>query len=237
MSVAKPRRHGLSGMSKTSSEPAFPLAAADAAAELVRWLGYLSHEKRMSPRTVEAYQRDVRQFLDFLSGHLGRKATLAALARLAPLDVRAFMAARRSDGIGSRSLMRMLAGVRSFARFLERRGGAQHSCAPILQHGLHVERDDEVVLDQQHGHAVEHSGRRAFAAGQSARPALRQPCRRKREHPCGALWADAAHTTVTRVERIEAWASRRERAFPAALDPHAMACAPVVRRIAWRPCR
>ena len=32
------------------------------------------------------------------------------------------MAARRADGIGSRSLMRMLAGARSFARFLERNG-------------------------------------------------------------------------------------------------------------------
>ena len=36
--------------------------------------------------------------------------------------MRAFMAARRADGISSRSLMRMLAGVRSFARFLERNG-------------------------------------------------------------------------------------------------------------------
>ena len=32
------------------------------------------------------------------------------------------MAARRADGAGSRSLMRVLAGVRSFARFLERNG-------------------------------------------------------------------------------------------------------------------
>ena len=32
------------------------------------------------------------------------------------------MAARRADGIGGRSLMRALAGVRSFARFLERNG-------------------------------------------------------------------------------------------------------------------
>ena len=48
--------------------------------------------------------------------------TLAALSALAPRDVRAFMAARRSAGIGSRSLMRALAGTRSFASFLERNG-------------------------------------------------------------------------------------------------------------------
>jgi integrase/recombinase XerC len=42
------------------------------------------------------------------------------LAKLTPQDVRAFMAARRADGIGGRSLMRGLAGMRSFARFLER---------------------------------------------------------------------------------------------------------------------
>jgi integrase/recombinase XerC len=42
------------------------------------------------------------------------------LAKLTPQDVRAFMAARRADGISGRSLMRGLAGMRSFARFLER---------------------------------------------------------------------------------------------------------------------
>jgi integrase/recombinase XerC len=47
---------------------------------------------------------------------------LRELAALTPQDVRAFMAARRADGIGSRSLMRGLAGARSFARFLERNG-------------------------------------------------------------------------------------------------------------------
>jgi integrase/recombinase XerC len=99
-----------------------PGAAAEVAAELIRWRGFLAHEKRMSPKTVEAYERDVRQLLAFLTAHLGRPVTLAALARLAPLDLRAFMAARRAEGIGSRSLMRMLAGARSFARFLERNG-------------------------------------------------------------------------------------------------------------------
>jgi integrase/recombinase XerC len=109
-------------MSKPTNEQQLPFASADIAAELVRWLAYLGAERRMSPKTVEAYARDARQFLAFLCEHLGQRASLATLVRLKPLDVRAFMAARRRDGIASRSLMRMLAGVRSFARFLERNG-------------------------------------------------------------------------------------------------------------------
>ena len=98
------------------------LAAPDVAAEIGRWLGYLGAERRMSPKTLEAYARDVGQFLDFLSQHLGGAPSLKALARLSPADVRAFMAARRSEGLSSRSLMRVMAGTRSFARFLERNG-------------------------------------------------------------------------------------------------------------------
>jgi integrase/recombinase XerC len=98
------------------------LAAPDVAAEIGRWLGYLGAERRMSPKTLQAYARDVGQFLDFLTQHLGGAPSLKALARLSPADVRAFMAARRSDGMSSRSLMRVMAGTRSFARFLERNG-------------------------------------------------------------------------------------------------------------------
>jgi integrase/recombinase XerC len=98
------------------------LAAPDVTTEIARWLDYLGAERRMSPKTLEAYARDVGQFLDFLAGHLGGAPSLKALAKLSPADVRAFMAARRGDGLSSRSLMRVLAGARSFARFLERNG-------------------------------------------------------------------------------------------------------------------
>src|SRR5262249_51857390 len=94
--------------------------ATDVATEVARWLMHLGTERRMSPKTLEAYRRDVEQLLAFLAGHLGGAPSLVDLARLAPADVRAFMAARRAAGIGSRSLMRTLAGARSFARFLAR---------------------------------------------------------------------------------------------------------------------
>jgi integrase/recombinase XerC len=92
------------------------------AVEIQGWLRYLGAERRMSPKTIEAYRRDVLQFLAFLADHLGGAPSLKALAALSPADVRAFLAARRAAGIGSRSLMRTLAGVRALARFLERSG-------------------------------------------------------------------------------------------------------------------
>src|SRR4029077_12400018 len=74
------------------------------------------------PKMLEAYSRDLRQCLDFLCGHWGARVTLSRFAGLEAVDVRGFMAMRRADEIGGRSLMRTLAGLRSFGRFLEREG-------------------------------------------------------------------------------------------------------------------
>ncbi len=94
---------------------------------IATWLQHLASERRMSPRTLEAYSRDTRQFLAFLTQHRGGVSTLAMLNGLRPADIRAFMAVRRREGIESRSLMRALAGCRSFMRFLERQGLARAS--------------------------------------------------------------------------------------------------------------
>jgi integrase/recombinase XerC len=96
--------------------------APDVAAEIAGWLRFLGAERRMSDKTLEAYERDVGQFLGFLADHMGGAPSLKQLAKITPADVRAFMAARRSDGAGNRTLMRGLAGARSFARYLERDG-------------------------------------------------------------------------------------------------------------------
>jgi integrase/recombinase XerC len=103
-----------------SAVSGFPGATKETAAQLVAWARFLSSERRCSPLTVEAYGRDARHFLSFLAGRHGGAIDLHHLAELKPADIRAFMARKRAEGCGSRSVMRALAALRSFARHLER---------------------------------------------------------------------------------------------------------------------
>jgi integrase/recombinase XerC len=106
---------------------AAPFALADPAlaAAAQAWLDHLAGERRVAALTGEAYARDLRQFLAFASAHFGPPPSVATVCRLSPVDLRAFLASRRAAGAGSRSLLRQLAGLRSFARYLERCGQPQ----------------------------------------------------------------------------------------------------------------
>jgi integrase/recombinase XerC len=86
------------------------------------WLAYLEAERRVSAHTVQAYARDLQQFLRFAAVHFAVCPSLATFRSLGASDLRAFLAARRGQGVGNRSLLRQLAGLRSFARYLERNG-------------------------------------------------------------------------------------------------------------------
>ncbi|WP_342640554.1 tyrosine recombinase XerC [Rhodoligotrophos ferricapiens] len=102
--------------------PASILAAPDAGREIAEWLDYVQAEKRAAIKTVEAYRRDIKQFMSFLAHHLGGPATLGDLGSLRAADFRAFLAARRRDGVESRSLARQLSAIRGLYRFMERKG-------------------------------------------------------------------------------------------------------------------
>jgi integrase/recombinase XerC len=97
------------------------------------WLTHLGSERRLSPKTLEAYSRDFRQFLGFLAGYEDAAPTPASLAALKPADIRAFMAERRRQGVESRTLMRQIAGLRSFFRFMEREGHGQASAVSAVR--------------------------------------------------------------------------------------------------------
>ncbi len=90
--------------------------------QIAAWLSRLANEKRLSALTLDAYARDLRQLLNFLTEYQGGSPTLKSLSTLIPADLRAFLASRRKEGVESRSLMRIMAGIRSFFRYLEREG-------------------------------------------------------------------------------------------------------------------
>ncbi|MCF3593157.1 tyrosine recombinase XerC [Rhodobacteraceae bacterium LMO-12] len=80
-----------------------------------------------SANTIDAYSRDVGDFLSFITAHKGEAQGIAPLMRLTVSDMRAWMAHTRGTGVGPRSLARKLSAVKSFFRWLSEREGAEIS--------------------------------------------------------------------------------------------------------------
>ncbi len=94
------------------------------AAQLRRdWLDYLTDERRASPKTLDAYDRAVSNYLAFLQGHVGQAVELQTLASVQAADVRAWLARlRRQDPpLSARTLSLSLSAVRTFHRWLDHR--------------------------------------------------------------------------------------------------------------------
>jgi integrase/recombinase XerC len=119
---------------------ALPLAR-DLADTVADWFGALRHERGATPHTLEAYERDLRQFLGWLKGELGHAPCLGDLAGLDAKRFRAFMAHRRRAGFSGRSLARTMSALRSFFRWLEaketlRNRGIRQVALPKVGHGI-----------------------------------------------------------------------------------------------------
>jgi integrase/recombinase XerC len=97
------------------------------------WQRDLGAVRRLAAKTLEAYGRDLSQFLGFLAGHTGGEVSVTTLRGLRAADFRAFMAARRADALGSRSLARALSAIKSFFRFLEREGVAASEALNVVR--------------------------------------------------------------------------------------------------------
>lgn len=112
----------LRGMTRADdiAELELPLGA-DLDRAVSDWLGYLRHERGHAEKTLEAYERDVRQFLTFFAGQLGHAPCLADLQRIDIKAFRGFLASRRRAGTVSRSLARSLSALRQLFRWLEAR--------------------------------------------------------------------------------------------------------------------
>jgi integrase/recombinase XerC len=118
------------------AEPArvigFP-AKADLQAAIADWQAWLAHEKRASPHTLDAYRRDLVQFLRFLAEHRGGLPALADLKDLRTADFRAWLAALNAQGLSRTSTARALSVVRGFFRRLAREGLVENTALTTLR--------------------------------------------------------------------------------------------------------
>ncbi len=87
------------------------------------WLDTRRALKGVSDNTVEAYARDVHNFLGFFASYKGGETGVTALKTLTITDVRAWLASLRSEGLASRSIARKLSATKSFFRWLGEREG------------------------------------------------------------------------------------------------------------------
>lgn len=109
--------------------------------QLRKWLIWLISEKRSANKTIDAYLGDMQGFFSFLTDHLGDYATMAALKDLSLQDFRAYLASRKNQGLGARSMARKLSSLRSFFRYLEKNnilinGDIKNIRSPKIAHSI-----------------------------------------------------------------------------------------------------
>jgi integrase/recombinase XerC len=104
-------------MAGSLSEPAPRTALAAVAA----WLQHLAHERRASPRTLEAYGFAARRYVAFLEQHRGETLGLAALASVTAGELRAWLAHLRQGErpLSPRSMSQALSAVRAFHKYCD----------------------------------------------------------------------------------------------------------------------
>lgn len=85
---------------------------------------YLKNERGLSARTVTAYQRDLELLLQYLEAE-----EIDQPSSVTQHHIRAFIAQRHRQGLGGKSLQRLLSAVRSLFRWMLREGLAEHNPA------------------------------------------------------------------------------------------------------------
>jgi len=122
-----------------------------AAALLESWRAHLADGRRRSQHTVRAYVATGERLLAWMEDMDGREPTRADLVKLTTGDLRAYLAARRTDGIGNSSAARELSALRAFLRFVGGEGATIPAMrGPRVKPGVPrpVSPDEAVALAQ-----------------------------------------------------------------------------------------
>jgi integrase/recombinase XerC len=123
-----------------------------AASQAATWGDHLRRDRRRSDHTVRAYVATAHRLIRFLGEHRGAAVDAAMLGVLEAADLRAFLAARRGEGIGNASAARELSAVRGFLAFVAGGDGATPRLrGPKVKRGVPrpVSPDEAVSLAEE----------------------------------------------------------------------------------------
>jgi integrase/recombinase XerC len=93
------------------------------------FVAYLQYEKRYSVHTIEAYERDIRQFSQFILGRYECDDILATN----PKYLRAWLVSLMQVDCKPTSVHRKVASLRTFFKFLQQRGDIDHQPVKGIQ--------------------------------------------------------------------------------------------------------
>ncbi len=97
------------------------------------FITYARDERRLAAHTVSAYTSDLAGFLGFTRAHTGAEPGPVALSKLGARDIRAFLAARRRDGLSDASIARLLSSIKALYRWLDRMHGLPNAEIDYLE--------------------------------------------------------------------------------------------------------
>ena len=102
---------------------------------LLIFLKHLSGERRLSIKTVEAYQNDITAFQRFITDHLGHELYISDLMKLKAVEFRSFLSfqQRKVKPLSGTSIQRQLSAIRSYYKYLERRWGIKNEALRLIK--------------------------------------------------------------------------------------------------------
>ena len=156
-SIEPPRVQASNAPAKTAgAAPSAPSGAAADWAKLIRqFLEHLVSECGLSANTVEAYQRDLREFAALLDDH-----EIRTTEKLSPLVVRAYLVRLSERRLALSSIARHLVSVKMFLRHLHNMDLMSEDVAALLEtpkkwrtlpHTLRPRQVEEILAAPQPG--------------------------------------------------------------------------------------
>lgn len=100
---------------------------------IASWLNYLSVEKRFSDHTVNAYHRDLKFFIQFLTEYNERTPVLTDFKECELMTFRSFLTKRKQAGASNQTVARGVSVLKNFYKFLDRKHDISNSAITVLK--------------------------------------------------------------------------------------------------------